>query len=214
MKRRVKSRTKFENSPRSRAERGRKVNRKMATWEEHEKEHDTATWVSTISTGDVTGRGTAFAVRCTAAQGRQTRCVWSANGSTLMRSANRHILEALALARELIILAGDGEAASEDDGCVGLPGRRRAGGYSRLPEAPASRLQPGAAVCAGAAPSAVLPAMRARRIAPRTRPGTVPPTSASVPPGSSVSSASEPCCPRIRPVESRCSFCGSQGYWS
>jgi hypothetical protein len=42
-----------------------------------------------------------------------------------MRPANRHILEALALARQLIILADEGEADSEDDGCVALYGEIR-----------------------------------------------------------------------------------------
>ena len=39
-----------------------------------------------------------------------------------MRECNRHIVEALELAREMTILADEGEAAAKDDGCVVLYG--------------------------------------------------------------------------------------------
>ena len=39
-----------------------------------------------------------------------------------MRECNKHIVEAIELARRLIILADEGEAHAEDDGCVLLYG--------------------------------------------------------------------------------------------
>ena len=46
-----------------------------------------------------------------------------------MRDCNRHILEALELARRLTILADEGEAAAEDDSCMVLYGQVRDSAY-------------------------------------------------------------------------------------
>jgi len=52
-----------------------------------------------------------------------------------MRKCNEHLLETLELARQLTILADEGEADAEDDGCVVLYGVVRDSAYKMRQQA-------------------------------------------------------------------------------